>query len=81
MSDESSMPSTGLYTFFLVLGFVTGVLWGLLSISPYKRMRAGINAGDAYEAWEGAKKVRMFALIGVAGNVAFLLFSFATGGR
>ena len=71
------MPKKGLYTFFFVLAFATGVIWGLLAIKPYKNMNIAIEQGNAYEAQDCAKKVRMFALIGVAVNILFLIFSFA----
>ena len=31
---QQSMPKKGVYTFWLVVGFLTGVWWGCLSISP-----------------------------------------------
>ncbi|MCR5565938.1 MAG: hypothetical protein K6F61_03740 [Clostridiales bacterium] len=72
---QADLPKKGLYTFWLVVGFVTGVLWGLLSLSPYSKMNKAIKDNDPYEAWPNAKKVRMFALIGIGVNVLFLLFS------
>ena len=72
---QQNMPSKGLFTFWLVLGFVTGVLWGLLAISPYSKMNKAIAANDSYDAWANAKKVRMFAPIGIAVNVVFILIS------
>ena len=72
---EQKMPSKGLFTFRLVLGFLTGVLWGCLAISPYSKMNKAIAANDPYDAWSNAKKVRMFALIGIAVNVLFILIS------
>ena len=74
---KEKMPNRGVYTFFLVLGFVTGVLWGALSIRHYVSMNNCIRENDSYGAWEGAKKVRMFAIIGVVVNVVVLLFQFA----
>ena len=71
---QEKMPSVGVYTFFLVLGFITGVLWGALSIRHYVSMKNCIRENDSYGAWEGAKKVRMFAIIGIVVNVVFILF-------
>ena len=76
----SEMPKKGVYTFFLVLGFITGVLWGLLALSPYKNMNLSIEAGDADEAWRYAKKVRMFALIGVGVNILVIIIQMASRG-
>jgi hypothetical protein len=38
-------------------------------------MNKAIAANDSYDAWANAKKVRMFALIGIAVNVVFILIS------
>ena len=54
---------------YMVVGFLTGVLWGALSISPMVKMNKAIADGDQYEAWRNAKKIRMFALIGIGVNV------------
>lgn len=70
---EERMPSTGLHTFLLVLGFLCGILWGALSIGPYRKMKAAIQSGDAAEANANAKKIRIFAIIGVVVNVLFII--------
>ena len=75
-NNVQRMPSVGLHTFLLVLGFACGVLWGALSIRPYKGMKRCIQDGDSFGAWDYAKKVKMFAFIGVGVNILFLLFSF-----
>ena len=69
------MPNKGAYTALLILGFICGILWGILSISPYSKMSKAIEAGEAATAWENAKKVKIFCLIGVAINVLMLMFS------
>ena len=70
----SQMPSKGAYTAWLVVGFVTGVLWGLLALAPFKRMNRAIAADDADEAWRNAGRVRLFALIGITLNVVYIIF-------
>ena len=75
---QADMPKKGVYTFWLVVGFLTGVLWGCLSISPFSKMNKAIQANDSYEAWNNAKKVRMFALIGIGVNVVIILFQMAS---
>ena len=74
---QEPMPKKGLYVFWMVVGFLTGALWGLLSISPMSKMNKAIAAGDSYEAWRNAKKIRMFALIGIGVNVLFIIISLA----
>ena len=69
---RTDMPSTGTYTALLVLGFVLGIIWGALSISPYQKMKAAIAAGDSATAWENAGKIKKYILIGVIVNVIIL---------
>ncbi len=72
-SYGGSMPSRGPYIAWLVVGFVTGVLWGLLSLSPFKRMNQAVAENNPDEAWRNARKIRMFALIGIGVNVLLLI--------
>ena len=72
-SSSAPMPRRGLYIFWLIVGFACGVLWGALSIAPFRRMNAAIARDDSYDAWANAEKVRMFALIGIGVNVLFLI--------
>ena len=37
-------------------------------------MNRAIEADDSYEAWRNARKVRMFALIGITLNVLYIIF-------
>ncbi len=71
------MPSKGAATFWMVVGFLTGVLWGCLSISPMSRMNKAIADNYPEEAWSNFKKIRMFALIGIAVNVLFIFIKLA----
>ena len=71
---EEKMPSVGLHTFLMVLGFMCGALWGILSIAPLTRMKRAIEEGDSYTARENARKIRIFAIIGVVLNVVVILF-------
>ena len=71
------MPNQGLYLFLLILGFLCGIIWGALSIGPYNRMKAAIAANDAVEAKKNAKKILIFALIGVVINVLLIIGKFA----
>ena len=36
--EEKKMPSKGGYLALVILGFLLGILWGALSISPYNKM-------------------------------------------
>lgn len=73
------MPSKGLYLTMVIVGFFLGILWGVLSISPYQKMKAAIDAGDSVTAWDNAKKIRTFFWIGVAVNVLIIIGRMAGG--
>ena len=49
------------------------MLWGALSIKPYREMKAAIARDDSDAAWENAKKVRTFFLIGLAINALIFI--------
>lgn len=76
---NQNMPSEGLYLFLVIVGFLCGCLWGILSISPYNKMKAAIAAGDAATAQQNAKTIRIFVIIGVVVNVLVLIGSLAAG--
>ena len=63
------MPSRGKYTTMFVFSFIFGVLWGLLSIGAFTTMNRAINAGDAIQAQESAKKIRTFFFVGLTVNI------------
>ncbi len=73
----SEMPNKGGHTAMLIIGFILGILWGVLMISPYSKMKAAIEAGDAETAWAKSKTVKTIFWIGVAVNVLFIIISVA----
>ena len=73
------MPKKGTYTALLVVGFICGILWGILSISPYQKLKVAIENGDVEEAQANAKKIRIFVIIGVVVNALFLIGNLAGG--
>ena len=70
--EEKKMPNQSIYLVLVIVGFVLGLIWGALSISPYNKMKAAIQSGDVATAQANAKKIRIFVIIGVVLNV--LLF-------
>ena len=72
---DGPMPNKTLYTVLLVIGFLCGILWGILALSPYNKMKAAIDAGDSAEANKQAKKVMIFAVVGIVINAALLIFN------
>lgn len=69
------MPSKGGHLAMVIIGFFLGILWGVLSISPYNKMKAAIEAGDETAAWENAKKIKIFFWVGVGVNILFIIIS------
>ena len=75
----ADMPKKGAYLTFLIFGFIFGVLWGFLALNWYRRMNEAIAGGDSAEAWNCARKVRMFFLIGLGVNVLVFALRLAAG--
>ena len=71
--EEKKMPSQGGYLALVILGFVLGIIWGALSVSPYTKMKAAINNGDAETAQANAKKIRIYVIIGIVINVLIFI--------
>ena len=67
------MPSKGGHLAMVIIGFLLGILWGILAISPYNKMKAAIEADDDVAAWEYSKKVKTIFWIGVAFNVVIII--------
>lgn len=79
MEQSNNMPSKGLYKFFLIAGFFLGIIWGFLSLKPYKNMKLAIENGEEDEAWAYAKKIRIFFIIAVVVNTLALIGNLAGG--
>ena len=79
MENMEKMPSKGFYLFLVIVGFLFGILWGALSISPYNKLKAAVDSGDAETANANAKKIRIYVIIGVVLNVVIFIFRFRTG--
>jgi len=59
------MPKKGLYACMMVIGFLCGILWGVLSVGYYKKMTTAITNGNTEEAWANARKIRNVTIVGV----------------
>lgn len=73
MENMEKMPSKGFYLFLVIVGFLFGILWGALSISPYNKLKAAVDSGDAETANASAKKIRIFVIIGIVLNVVIVI--------
>lgn len=73
----NDLPKKDTYLALLILGFVLGLIWGLLSWGPYKKLKEAIEIGDSDEAWANAKKIRTYVIIGAVINVLLFLGNMA----
>ena len=76
MSNQK-MPSQGAYLALVIVGFVCGIIWGVLALSPYNNMKSAILANNAEEARQNAKKIVIFVLIGIVVNALVIFGRFA----
>ncbi|MBR1758637.1 MAG: CD225/dispanin family protein [Lachnospiraceae bacterium] len=67
-----NMPSKTTYLVLTIVGFVFGLIWGILCISPYNKLKVAVDEGDVETAQANAKKIRTFVIIGIVLNI--LLF-------
>ena len=75
-----NMPNKTTYLILVIIGFVAGILWGILSISPYTKLKAAVDAGDVETAQANAKKIRIFVIIGIVINVLAIIGRLAQSG-
>ena len=73
MENMEKMPEKGFYLFLVIFGFVIGILWGALSISPYNKLKAAVDSGDYETANANAKKIRTYVIIGVVINAVVIV--------
>lgn len=67
--EERKMPSKGLYIFFIILGFLCGLIWGIVGVTQYSPMSTAIDAGDYDTAWAKAKVIKIVTFVGLALNI------------
>ena len=77
--ENKKMPSKSTYLVLVIVGFLFGILWGLLSLSPYNKLKVAVDNGDVEEANANAKKIRIFVIIGVVLNILVLIGRMAGG--
>ena len=73
--EENEMPVQGFYLALVILGFVLGIIWGVVSIFPYRNMKAAINSGDVELAQINAKTIKSYVFIGFVMNVLVFIAS------
>ena len=75
--DMADMPSTGLATVLVVIGFVCGVIWGIIGFTKLKPMKAAIAAGDVETAKKCFGTIRTVTIIGIVLNVLVFMGAMA----
>lgn len=61
----------------LVLGFLSGVIWGAIGVSQYGGLKRAIDQGDVETARKKARIIYIAFGIGIAVNVLYLIVIFA----
>ena len=74
------MPNKTTYLILVIVGFVCGIIWGILALGPYNKMKEAIAAENVEEAWTYAGKVKKFIIIGIIVNIVIVFFNIM-GGR
>ena len=76
---EGSMPNEGVALVLVILGFLVGVLWGIIELLSYNKMKSAISAGNCSEAQRHAKKIRTVFIIGAVINTLLVIFYISQG--
>jgi len=74
-ASAGSMPSTGAAIALIVVGFLCGILWGIIGVTQYGPMKRAIDAGDAATAQSKFKVIAIATGIGVVANLMFIFGS------
>lgn len=72
-ATASGMPSKGAAIALIVIGFLCGIIWGVIGIVMYSGMSKAIEAGDLATATTKFRNIAIATGIGVALNVIVIL--------
>lgn len=70
---DDKMPSSVANLILVVVGFLCGVIWGVIALIQYNKMNAAIEQGDVQTAKAKAQNVKIAVGIGVALTLIALL--------
>lgn len=73
-SSIAGMPNTTTAIVLIVIGFLCGILWGIIGVVQYGPMKTAIEAGDVETANKKFNVIKIATIIGVVLNV-LLIFS------
>ena len=68
----AGMPSTTTAIILIVVGFLCGILWGIIGITQYGSMKKAIEAGDAETANKKFNIIKIATIVGVVLNVLII---------
>lgn len=72
-----SMPSKGGAIALIVIGFLCGIIWGVIGVVQYGPMKNAIEAGDSATASKKFRNIAIATGIGVFLNVAYVIGAIA----
>lgn len=73
------MPNPSSYLVMVIIGFFLGILWGVLTIGSYTKLKDAVARNDSVEAQAQAKKIRTVFIIGLVINI-FAFFGYIAQG-
>ena len=71
-ANQADMPSKGLAIALIVVGFLCGIIWGIVGFTQYGPMKEAISRGDVAEAKSKFKTIAIATGVGVVVNVLLL---------
>jgi|GEM_PF-6658317 len=71
-ANQADMPSKGLAIALIVVGFLCGIIWGIVGFTQYGPMKEAINRGDVATAKDKFKTIAIATGVGVVINVLLL---------
>jgi len=70
MQDISSIRTTAII--MIVVGFISGIIWGVIGLVNYFPMKAALEAGDYGTAMEKYKVIKVVTIVGIVVNLVFI---------
>lgn len=76
-SSVAGMPSTTTAIVLIVIGFVCGILWGIIGLTQYFPLKTAVETGDVETASKKFNIIKIVTIIGIVLNVLFIFSQFA----
>lgn len=71
--QAANMPSLTVAKVLIVIGFLCGIIWGVVGFTQYKPMKEAIMRGDADTAHKDFRIIAIASALGIVVNVIFLV--------